>query len=268
MSARHFILEPMQVFRDSLLLSSHEGTIFVTIGGNKLCYSSDPVLEAKKLTRPVVANSEPDVTSAEGLFIAGEELAKQRLFDQALAKYVACLEKEPYHSRALVRVAELYYRRAEYQNGMRYASQALKIDTYDADANFIYGVINRHQGNLIDAKEAFGWAGRAMQYRAAAYVQMAEIYLLECDFERAIEYTHRALDYNQYNLKACYVLAICHRKQYHPKEAMAIINRLLEIDPLSHVARFESYLLEPNQRNLDAFSSRIRNELQIGRAHV
>jgi tetratricopeptide (TPR) repeat protein len=260
-SAKHVILKPMQVFRDSLLLSSYEGTIFVTIGGNKLCYSSDATLRGKKLNRPVVASSKPDETSAEGLFIAGEELAKQRLFDQALAKYLACLEKEPYHSRALVRVAELYYRRAEYQNGLRYASKALEIDTYDADANFIYGVINRRMGNLIDAKESFGWAGRAMHYRSAAYAQMAEIYLSECDFERAIEYARRALDYNQYNLNAYYVLSICYRKQHHPTEATTILNRLLEIDPLSHFARFENYLLESNQQNLDAFTSRIRNEL-------
>jgi tetratricopeptide (TPR) repeat protein len=256
---KHLALKPMQVFLDSVNLSK-EGKIVVSVGEDKIKYSSADK-EDKKINRPLVTNEDFDWTSAFGLYTTAVELARQRYYEQALDKYLECLKMNPNFSPALVGVAELYYRKMEYQKALKYASKALANDAYDPDANFIYGVINRQLGNLIDAKDGFSFAARSLGQRSAANTQLAEIYLYEQNLIKAEKYASLALDYNKYNLNDYKLLAIIYRKQNNKKKAGSVLNQLLELDPLNHFARFEQYLLEPNQKNLTAFTSKIRNEL-------
>ncbi|MCK4646137.1 MAG: tetratricopeptide repeat protein, partial [Candidatus Aminicenantes bacterium] len=116
-------------------------------------------------------------------------------------------------------------------------------------------------GNLVDAKEALGWAARSMEYRSGAYCQMAEIYFQEEHFDLALEYARRALDFNKYNINGYQIMTVIFRKMRKPKEASQVLKQILEIDPLNHQARFEHYLLKPGKKNLEYFKSMIRNEL-------
>ena len=89
-----------------------------------------------------------------------EALERGRSYQAALEKYLAVLDKDPSNVRALTRIATLYTRRAEYETALEYAHKALDFVMYDPDANYIYGVIARRMGNLVDAKETLGWAAR------------------------------------------------------------------------------------------------------------
>ncbi|MCP5119437.1 MAG: tetratricopeptide repeat protein [bacterium] len=163
--------------------------------------------------------------------------------------------------RARTRVAEIYCRRAEYKKALEYASKALDYVMYDPDANYIYGVISRKMGNLLDAKETLGWAARSMKYRSSAYCQIAEIYLIEGNLERALEYLRRSLDYDVRNIKTQQVLSTAYRLLKQPEESRKMLSKILALDPLNHQARFERYLLDPGDEKLDNFKSLIRNEL-------
>jgi tetratricopeptide (TPR) repeat protein len=158
-------------------------------------------------------------------------------------------------------VAELHCRRGEYKKGLQYAEKALGGAIYDAGANYIYGVICRNLGRLVDAKEALGWAARSMKYRSGAYCQMAEVCLVEGNFVLAGQYCQRALDFNKYNINAYQSLAITYRKLKQPGQARKVLSQILVIEPLNHMARYELYLLEPSTKNLSYFKSMIRNEL-------
>lgn len=256
---RHLILKPMQVFLDSVILAK-QGKIVVTVGDDKIRYSSVDK-EDKKLHRPIVANEDFNWSTTFGFYTSGVELANQRNYKEALEKYITCLEKEPTFSPALVGAAELFYRKMEYQKALKYAARALANDAYDPAANFIYGIINRQLGNTIDAKDGFGFTARSLKFRSAANTQLAEIYLQEQNPALAEEYAHRALDYNKYNLNNYKLLAIIYRMQGNIKRAKDVLTQLLELDPLNHFARFELYLLEPNPKKLQAFTSMIRNEI-------
>lgn len=249
-------LEPMEVFSRRLDMRSG-GFLEVVIEG-KIRYADDPA--ANDLNRPINFHRY-DENSTEGLYLAGEFLEKQRNYGTALRKYLSCLESEPLHTRALTRVAELYYRRGEYGLALDYARKALENVMYDAGANYIYGIISRKLGNLVDAKETLGWAARSMEYRSNAYCQLAELCLIEGDLELAVEYSQRSLDFNRYNLRAYEIGAIVHRLLEHPDRAEMNLMNLLQLDPLNHLARFELYMLEPASEKLDAFKSMIRNEL-------
>ncbi len=236
-----------------------EGTAGLRVRlGNGLEYRTDPA--ATELHRPLVFKN-VDESTPEGLYLAAVRLEKSRDLDTALKKYQACLDGEPFHVRSLTRVAEIYARRGEYVTALGYARKALEHSMYDPEANFVYGIIARRQGDLTDAKETFGWAARSMEYRSAAYCQMAEVALLENDPGRALEYAVKARESGGLNINALEVEATALRLSGNKRQAAKALGRILEIDPLDHLARFELYLLDPGPETLRAFRSGIRWEM-------
>lgn len=253
----HIALKPMEVFKRKLDVDAGGGTLRISLS-NKLYYSSDS--KESDVDRPLDFHRF-DESTAEGLYLAGDFFAMQRQYDAAMKRYGECLKREPLHTRALVRLAEMHGRRAEYEKGLQYASKALANVMYDPAANYVYGVLSRYLGNLVDAKETFGWAARSLEYRSNAYCQIAEILVKEGNLELAGEYASRSLEFNKYNLAAYEVLAVILRKRAKPDGARDVLEELLRLDPLNHLARFELFLLDPSDERLDRFKSMIRNEL-------
>jgi hypothetical protein len=96
---------------------------------------------------------------------------------------------------------------------------------------------------------------------------MAEIYLLEKQFDLAIEYAQKSLQFNQINMNSRQVLAMAYRMTDDAVNARREIASLLSIDPLHHFANLESYFLNPTDRNWNYYSSLINNEYQ-GQTHL
>jgi len=253
-------LKPMQVYKKTISLSDANATVLkVNIGKHLFSYTSD--INEVKVSRPITTPAGQDFNSAEHLYRMADDQNRMREYDAALKTYFACLKKEPTHSRALSKVAELYYRRAEYEKALSYAEKVLENNTYDGSANFIYGVINKSLRDLTNAKEAFSVAVRSMEYRSAAYVQIAGIFLQEKNYLQAKEYAEKSLNYNKYNVTAYEFLSAALRKLDRIDEAKNVLETLLEIDPLNHFAHFEQYLIEQTVESLNAFNSAIQNEL-------
>jgi len=250
------VLKPMEVYQKTFPVSVREGQLRVDVG-DKLSYTDDP--KADLLKRPFHFHN-VDESSAEGLFQSAQRDEKGRAYDSALRKYQTLVEREPQHVPALTRLAELYCRRAEYERALEYARKALDIAMYDADANYIYGIIARRMDDLVDAKETMGWAARSMKYRSAAFGELGSIYLTERNFDRAQDYLNQSLSYDAYNIRTYQILATTYRLQKQPDKAREALNKILDIDPLNHFARFEQYLLEPGPETLNNFKSMIHNE--------
>ena len=251
------VLNPMEVFEKKIPASVKKGELRVEIG-DKLSYTDDP--KDGVLQRPLTFRNY-DTNSLEGLYQSAERDNRERDYEGALKKYLACLDRDPSHVRALARIAEIYGRRAEYAKGLEYARKALDYVMYDSDANFIYGILSRKMGDLTDAKETLGWAARSMQHRSSAYSELGGIYVMEGNLDRAQEYLARSLEYDANNVRTYQVLATVYRLQKQPRKAQEALAKILEIDPLNHLARFEQYLLAPGPGTLNNFKSMIRNEL-------
>ncbi len=251
------VLKPMEVYEKKIPAMVKKGDLQVDIG-DKLSYTDNPV--AGLLERPQNFRNYTEDT-LEGLYQNAEREEKARNYELALQKYLECLKREPLHMRALARVAELYCRRAEYRKARDYAAKALDYVMYDPDANYVYGIIARRMGDLVDAKETLGWAARSMKYRSSANCQLGEIYMMEGNSARALEFLRRSVEYDANNIQALHVLSTAYRLSKQPDKAKATCDRILGIDPLSHLARFERYLLEPSAQRLTEFKSLIRNEL-------
>ena len=250
-------LNPMGIYEKKLPVAVQPGSLRVRLG-KLLTYSDDP--QDGLLKRPLNFRNYDDST-LEGLYQSAERAERERNYKKALDQYLECIQRDPTHLRALTRTAAVYYRRAEYEKALEYARRALDFVMYDADANYFYGLISRRMGNYVDAKETLGWAARSMKYRSSANGQLAEIYLMEGNFERAEQYARRSLEYDANNIKTRQVLSTLYRRTGKPAQAREILAQILNIDPLSHFARFETYLLKPDAAALANFRSMIRNEV-------
>ncbi len=250
-------LNPMGIYEKKLPIAVQPGSLRVRLG-KLLTYSDDP--QDGLLKRPLNFRNY-DSSTLEGLYQSAERAERERNYKKALDQYLECIQRDPTHVRALTRTAAVYYRRAEYEKALEYARRALDFVMYDADANYFYGLISRRMGNFVDAKETLGWAARSMKYRSSAYGQLAEIYLMESNFERSEQYARRSLEYDANNIKTRQVLSTLYRRTGKPAQAREILAQILNIDPLSHFARFETYLLKPDAATLVSFRSMIRNEM-------
>jgi len=253
------VLRPEQVWKKDIALAEADAGAPVDVRlGDKLVYESAPGTD--DLERPL-RFSTPAGGSAEALFLQARGLERERRLAQALNKYLAAVREEPLHVRALSRAAELHTRRGEPARALELAGRALSVSMYDPEANYVYGVAARRLGRLVDAKETLGWASRSPQFESVALVQAAEIAIVEKDYDRAAECATRALGADDLNIYAREVLAVAHRLAGRRAESGRVLDRILELDPLDHLARFERYLAFRVPEALEACRGLIRNEL-------
>ncbi|MFI0429355.1 DUF5107 domain-containing protein [Mariniflexile sp. HMF6888] len=253
-------LLPMQNYSKTISLPlklKYSDDLSVTIGNNRLSYSNT---NKSIIDRPLKSTDEKALGSAERLFRLGEEENAMRDFESAMHFYMECISKESTHSDALSRIAELYYRKGDYAEGVKYVKRVLENNTYDGGANYMYGVLENSLGNKERALEAFSVSTRTMEYRSGAYAQMASIKMQLGDYQGAASCAKKSIEYNHYNLMAYELLASCYRKLKNNEAAKKILDELVQIDPLSHYANFENYSLDPTVDNLQKFNAAIRNE--------
>jgi len=252
-------LSPMQVFVRELSVHPADKTIRVKLG-DRLIWSTDSDPQSG-FVRPVVSPPEKASTTAEKSYLQGRQSELLRDYARALAYYRDAVKSDPLHVPALVRLAEVYFRRTEYEQALGWAEKALAIDTYDPGANFVGGAILNRLGKPSAAREALSWSARSPEYRSAAYALTAEIDLKEAHFDEAAEHARRSLDFNRFNIPALSALAIAQRKLGQKGEASLTRREILDIDPLNHFAAAEEWFANASARSRDQFTSFIRSEL-------
>ncbi|MEO8568788.1 MAG: DUF5107 domain-containing protein [Ginsengibacter sp.] len=251
-------LETLQLFKDSIKLNNNNDSLVATLGDTKLRYDAAP--SANVLSRPVDTPADFDWNSSYGLYLQGKENMRQRDYIGAGEKLKAALQKDSNYLPALVDYAVLLYRNQNYMEALSMVKKALSIDTYDAAANYYYGIINIALGNITDAKDGFDISALGNEYRSAAYTELAKLYFKEKNYEKAKEFAHKSIDFNRYAVEAYQVLAVTNRLQKNQQEAIKILDAILNFDPLNHFALFEKYLNNNSGENKNLFLSGIKNE--------
>ncbi|HTN08836.1 DUF5107 domain-containing protein [Agriterribacter sp.] len=252
-------LAPLQVFADSLRVSINVNNITAALGGNKLVYHSDPEFET--LSRPAETPVNFNWNTAYGLYIQGRELMDQKMYGAAEEKLTEALGKDSNYLPALVKMAALLYRNMQYTEALKIATRALSIDTHAGDANYYYGIINAQLDNIADAKDGFSIASLTPEYRSAAYTGLSRLYSKESNFDQAIAYAAKAVDFNRYNIDALMLQAAALRNRNEAAKAGVVLQTILSFDPLNHFARFEKFLWQQTEETKKAFTSLVRNEL-------
>ncbi|MDN5200292.1 DUF5107 domain-containing protein [Fulvivirgaceae bacterium BMA10] len=250
-------LNPMDVFTKDLVIDEND-TPEISIKEMDLFYDPDP--KSKVLDRPFASAVDMKQSESEKLYAEGLEMMEYRAYAGAREKFEACLKLNATDRNALISLAELLYGTGAYKKALLLVKDALRLDTYDPEANYVAGSIYRSLNDPVNALEALGWAARSMEFRSVSYAQMSEIYLSQKNLNMARHYAEKALDFNRYNVKAYEAMITIARKNDDIEKAKSIAEELLKIDPLNHFAYFEEYLLNNTSNGLERFKSRIQNE--------
>ena len=251
--SENVMLKPSDLY-ERTVQGFQEGTAVELKLNDELIYSSQKdYLVGRPHQSPGDALKDP--------FVLARELENRRSYEEALKTYLELLEEDPLRLDAAERVAELYYRMGDLERARGYVKGILEIDAYLPGTNFLYGFMRKAEGNFTDARDGFRWALRSLEYRSAAYQQLAEMDLMEGALQESLRNASLSLTFNKLNLNSYKIMAVAHRLLGDPSLAKKALTGLLEIDPLNHFARFEAYLLNPGSAALDAFNSGFKNEM-------
>jgi Tfp pilus assembly protein PilF len=229
------------------------------IGGDLLVYAGNAT--ADDLARPLSMPAGFDWESAAGRHLRAKALIRQREYGRAREALEASLQKDPHFVAALVDLAMIRLRALDAKAAFDLARHALSVDTYDPGANFYYGVAAAALGREADARDGFEIASQSLEYRAAAWHQSARLAARSGAPGLARHYATRAAEASALDADALQVLATLDRLEGRPEAASAAVTRVLALDPLSHHARFERYLLSGTDGDRAAFVDGIRNEM-------
>jgi len=243
-------------FKDSVKVGG-PANYSVEIGKEKLEYNSNP--EWQKLDRPVVVPVNFNWSSAYGQWLMAKEYMDQKLYVQAEEKLKSSLQLDPNYVPSLVRLAALDFRNLKYKEALNLATRALSIDTHDGEANYVYGLANAALGDFTNAADGFDLASLALEFHTAANIELSKLELKKGHFQQAVYYSKTAMLHDAVNVEALSLQAIALRLLGENESARKIISKILEIDPLNHLANYELFQLK--ELDQQKFLSAIRNEL-------
>ncbi len=256
MQTKRINLKPLE--RVEFDLSTILGnSIEVILGEHKLVYSSDKQF----VDRPIEGNRDFNWESAYGHYVMGMELEKQRRYPESMESYLLAIKMDAGFLPALSRLALGYYRMMDFDKADQYVKNALAIDTYDGEANYILGLVSSKKEDIATAKSGFSIAMGSIKYRTAGATELASLYMKEGDFMRAILYSNKALDSNSNNLKALQVLAIALRRSGDLGGARITLEKLERKNKTLHFIRFEQTQINPDDGSTKVFKTEIKNEI-------
>ncbi len=251
-------LEPEEKIEKTVMLQAED--VKICLAGGELKYDlSDK--EANFLDRPLTMQEDFDWESVFGLYTTGIEKAKQRLYSEAESYFKRCLEKDRWYLPALTGLADIDIRNLRYDDAEKKLLEVIRFNTYDPDANFLYGVLLTKKKEFNKARDAFGVTLRSPQYKATSRNKLALIALQENRLDEAWEYAGDAGLYNGIDKNISYTRAVIARLRNDMPVYNQILDDLLEKDPLNHFAAFEKYYSTKDPAALQVFKSRITNEL-------
>lgn len=167
-----------------------DGFIKVTVGNSDLTYSEDP---ADRLTeRPDAMPEDFNWKGVYGHCLRGDQLMNVRHYDKARDEYLACLTIDKWYAPALRGMASFSLHCGMYEDAFEYSRKALTINTYDGEANYLYGLAAKAIGKTIQAKDGFSIATYTAAYRGAAYTELAKLAIADKDWNLALTYARKS----------------------------------------------------------------------------
>ncbi len=212
--------------------------------------------ENQPLQRPNTANENFDWQSEYGLFLMGKSLASQRNYIRAKEYFEKTLAKNKHNLPALAELAQINYREGDYEIAFTNLRKALAVNTYDGQANYLWGLVNTKLQKDIDAVDGFSVAALSPTYRSGALLHLAINYSKNKDWLKAKEFAEKCLvEFPQNNDNQNLLLVIYRNLE---KNTEKNITELLGKNPLNHFARAEKYLLDSDK---NSFNKLINSEL-------
>ena len=238
--SRAIALAALGTFSDTLPAGTNAAHLRISLGRGKLEYDADP--SAAALRRPVTAPADFDWSTAYGHYQLGKERIREREYRLAEPEFARAVALDPNFLPALGELASLALRNGRPEDAVRFAHRALAIDTYDPLANYVFGLASRALRRTSDARDGLDIASQSVEFRSAAWSELAKLYLNQRDLGRARQYALKALDYDRFGLDALQVLALAARLAGDSAAADSARSLIAATDPLGHFVRVELFL--------------------------
>lgn len=256
--SNQFNSEPMDIIVDKIKLN-RSNQFSINIGELDLQFSSD---NSSKIIERSFENihNEKDYSDNKILQIAKENIF-YREYEEAKKSLISLIEKDQYNLEAIYHLSELYYRSGNFDKSIDILKIGLNVDTYNSSLNYILGIVNKDLGNFLNSKEALGWAARSIKYRSNAYSQIADIFLIEKNYKKALEYAEKSLEFNVKNIPSLEIKAIANRYLNDTLNHRKAIQKIYDIDPINHIISYENYIINSEYQNIDNIKKSHRSEL-------
>lgn len=257
---KELTLTPLQPFSASFEYDGRLEELAVYLNSG-LFYQANPAKSEVK--RPVELANDFDWQSAYGHWVMGKELEKQRQYGKAEAEYQKSLAEERWFVPALNGMSLVHYRKTNYAEALKYALDALSVDTYDAEANMHYALASLALGDTISAIDGFSLASGQPMIRSAAYNGLATLSAVKKEYDKSLSYAQKSLLSNGLGSEAQQMRIISLRKLGKADESMQFLSQMEAADPLNHFVRLERWLSQPDANSEAAIGKVITNEFPI-----
>jgi len=251
-------LKPLQSFQQPISLNNGEVIAKITLAESVVELNDSA---AKILDRPLEPYKNFDWNTAYGFYLKGKYESDTRHYTLAENNIRTSLTKEPAFIPALNEMSFLQYRKMNYDSAYYYARTALSVNTYDPAANYYYGLASLKLNKIYDAEDGFEVAAITPQYRSAAYTELSKLKLRQKNYQLSFEYADKSLVNNSENISALQLQYVCARLMGNKNDQEEIKTRILDLDPMNHLIRFEEYWENKNTVNKQKFTFLIRDEL-------
>lgn len=231
------VLKPTELATVELPFAA-EDSFSIEVSGTDLFYDNSDVYGISK--RPVARGDVFEKDPAAFKLAVAEENFKYRRLDVAEKNYKDFLQQTPYSIQALSRLAEICIRTNRGKEAGKLLTEALKIDTYDGYANFLFGVWSMEQDDYNSAEEALAIASRTREWKVSAYIEMAKLHLSRGQYQKAVDKCNTALKYDEDNLNTLRLLALAAKGVKDVVMYQQALKHISHIDPLNMFVLLEN----------------------------
>ncbi len=166
------------------------GAVKVTVGDEELVYDENPA--SRRTDRPDTMPQDFDWNTAYGHCLRADQLMNVNRFEEARNEYLKSLAIDKWNAPALRGMASFSLHCGMYEEAFDYARKALRINTYDGEANYLYGLAARALGKSVETKDGFSLATFSSAWQEAAYVELARTALADKNWDLALTYSSKS----------------------------------------------------------------------------
>lgn len=217
-------------------LKSDDSPYYLKLGGDYFDLRQHDI--ASTLDRPTEPSRETIIDSNQTKLLEVRDLLRFRQYGVAETLLNRLTEKQVPQLDLLLEKVKLAWFRMDYRQCYDYARQALAIDTYDAAANYYYGLAAVKLERTHDALDGFEVASLDPSWRSAAYLQLAKCHYRIKQDEPALAYVEKALVANGLNIDALQLRLLIQKRQGTALDT-ASYERIVRNDPFNAFIQFE-----------------------------
>jgi tetratricopeptide (TPR) repeat protein len=256
-------ISPEQVYSKTIAAANiDENRLLVTIsasnGKELLAYdpSSNKLNNIPEPAKPALQPGE--VENAEQLFLTAQHLEQYRHATySAVPYYEEALRRDPKDIRNNNALGAWYLRRGKFAQSEPYFRKAVETsiqrnpNPYDSEPYYNLGLSLKFQGKNKEAYDAFYKATWSNAWKDSGYFMVAQLDLINRDYELALDHIQSAIDRNANNSKAYILQSAAYRKLGRVAEAVEVCQQALKRDGFNLGALFELYLANNDKTYLN-----------------